>query len=106
MIVAVVTFVNFAYYFIVFSMPWNCERSIRHLLKDVRHRRVLESECGRDVDLVCRFANQGMCNDGVLLFWFIESWCHFYLINELKNGFFFLILFILSSIRIILKETC
>jgi hypothetical protein len=67
------TLVNFLYYLITFLLPWNCERSTRHLLKDKRHRALVYASDKSSRRLVRHFAEQGLRRDGVLLFWFIEG---------------------------------
>lgn len=61
------------YYLIIFLAPWTCERAVRHLLKDTRHRALVNDEDEKSRKLIRTFAECGFRRDGALLFWFIEG---------------------------------
>uniref|UniRef100_A0A183BIG6 Innexin n=1 Tax=Globodera pallida TaxID=36090 RepID=A0A183BIG6_GLOPA len=72
--VALLTLVNFFYYFIVLLLlPCTQENSVRHLLKQDKHREIVYSESHHHRRLIRRFAEHALRKDGVLLFWFIEG---------------------------------
>ncbi|KAH7703732.1 hypothetical protein AAVH_29094, partial [Aphelenchoides avenae] len=53
-------FINFLYYLITFLLPWNCERSVRHLLKEKRHRALVYASDKGSRRLVRQFADDGV----------------------------------------------
>uniref|UniRef100_A0A914IE22 Innexin n=1 Tax=Globodera rostochiensis TaxID=31243 RepID=A0A914IE22_GLORO len=72
--VALLTLVNFFYYLIVLLLlPCTQENSVRHLLKQDKHREIVYSESHHHRRLIRRFAEHALRKDGVLLFWFIEG---------------------------------
>uniref|UniRef100_A0A915NIC5 Innexin n=1 Tax=Meloidogyne floridensis TaxID=298350 RepID=A0A915NIC5_9BILA len=74
LLVSILTFFNFWYYLLVLiCLPCTQENSVRHLLKQDRHENMVYSAKKRDRKLIKSFAEEALCKDGILLFWFIEG---------------------------------
>ncbi|CAK5087560.1 unnamed protein product [Meloidogyne enterolobii] len=74
LLVSILTFFNFWYYLLVLiCLPCTQENSVRHLLKQDRHENMVYSAKKRDRKLIKSFAEEALCKDWILLFWFIEG---------------------------------
>nr|CAD2209338.1 unnamed protein product [Meloidogyne enterolobii] len=72
--VAILTFLNFLYYVIAFAcLPFTRENTVRHLLKQNRFDQIMYSSNKLHYKLIKLFAKKSIINDGILLFWFIET---------------------------------